>query len=180
MKIKKKLLLHSCCAPCSSGVLEQLLEEFDVTVFFYNPNINTQEEYDKRARDQQKLCDILSVPCIITKYSPQVFSTAVTGREKDKEGQLRCNICFDIRLKETAKYAKANGFDVFTTTLSVSPYKNAQLLNIIGENISDKYNIEYQHANFKKNNGYLNSINNSKKYKLYRQKFCGCTFSYNG
>lgn len=180
MKIKKKLLLHSCCAPCSSGVLEQLLEEFDVTVFFYNPNINTQEEYDKRARDQQKLCDILSVPCIITKYSPQVFLTAVTGREKDKEGQRRCNICFDIRLKETAKYAKANGFDVFTTTLSVSPYKNAQLLNIIGENISDKYNIEYQHANFKKNNGYLNSINNSKKYKLYRQKFCGCTFSYNG
>lgn len=179
MNTKKKLLLHSCCAPCSSGVLEDLMQNFDVTVFFYNPNINTEEEYSLRATHQQKLCDILNIPCIIEKYSPDIFLNSVKGHEKDKEGGARCLKCFQLRLDETAKYAKTNGYDIFTTTLSVSPYKNAQLLNEIGNSISQKHNIEYLEANFKKKNGYLKSVNNSKKYELYRQKFCGCEFSFN-
>ena len=177
MQTRKKLLLHSCCAPCSSGVLEELIKLFDVTVFFYNPNINTKEEYDKRANHQKKLCDTLGVNCIITNYSPGNFSTATIGREKDKEGGERCTLCFQIRLQQTALYAKENGFDIFTTTLSVSPYKNAFLLNEIGNKISGENNIEYLEANFKKNNGYLKSIENSKKFNLYRQKYCGCAFS---
>ena len=177
MEKRKKLLLHSCCAPCSSGVLEELVKSFDVTVFFYNPNINTKEEYNLRASHQQKLCDILNVPCIIENYSPSEFLNNIKGYELDKEGGKRCSLCFELRLNKTAKFANENGYDIFTTTLSVSPYKNAELLNELGKKISLKHNVEYLEANFKKNNGYLLSINNSKKYNLYRQKFCGCEFS---
>lgn len=173
----KKLLLHSCCAPCSSGALEQLLNKYDITIYFYNPNINTKKEHDLRAQSQINLCEILNIPYIIERYTPSEFDKKIIGREQDTEGGKRCQTCYHLRLDKTATFAKENGYDIFTTTLSVSPYKNATLLNQLGESISKKYGVKYLSSDFKKNDGYLKSINNSKKYALYRQNFCGCEYS---
>ena len=178
----KKMLLHSCCGPCSSGVLEGLCKEYDVTILFYNPNIYPENEYYKRLEAQQKIVDSLNAEgynILIRKvdYNPDEYDKEVVGLEQEKEGGSRCEKCFRLRMERTCVYAKDNNFDVFTTTLSVSPHKNHLLLNQIGRELSDKYGIEYLEANFKKNDGYLKSIRNSQKYNLYRQNYCGCKYS---
>ncbi|MBQ4558102.1 MAG: epoxyqueuosine reductase QueH [Clostridia bacterium] len=178
----KKLLLHSCCGPCSSGVLEDLCKEYDVTIYFYNPNIFPLEEYIKRLEAQKQLLLELNnlgydIKLVEAEYNQEDFDNVVKGLENCKEGGDRCTKCFELRLDNTCKYAKNNNYDIFTTTMSVSPHKNFELLNSIGEELSKKYNIDYLWANFKKNNGYLKSINNSKKYNIYRQNYCGCRYS---
>ncbi|MFT9055399.1 MAG: epoxyqueuosine reductase QueH [Ethanoligenens sp.] len=176
-----RLLLHSCCAPCSSYVLEYLASHFQITVFYYNPNIAPRMEYEKRVTEQKRLISELPVPHPIAflegNYVPERFFEAVCGLEKEPEGGKRCLECFRLRLSETAKAAKAGGFDFFTTTLSVSPYKNAQALANIGEECAQIYGVPYLAADFKKRGGYLRSIELSKTYGLYRQNFCGCIFS---
>ena len=178
----KKLLLHSCCAPCTSGVLPQI-DDYDITLLFYNPNIDTLEEYNRRA---EALIDYVAkynaeygtnVKYIITPYNHEEFINKITNLESEKEGGLRCNNCISLRLEYTAQYAQDNGYQVFASTLSVSPHKNNVMINEIGDNLSNEYAVEYLPSNWKKNNGYLNSINNSKKYNIYRQNYCGCEFA---
>ncbi|MFA5658212.1 MAG: epoxyqueuosine reductase QueH [Oscillospiraceae bacterium] len=175
------LMLHSCCAACSSYVLEYLSDFFKITVFYYNPNIFPAEEYEKRLDDQIKLISRLktknSVSFIAGSYIPDVFFNQSRGLEHEKEGGERCFRCYTLRLEETAKYAKENSFDYFTTTLSISPYKNAEKLNEIGKELSQKYGVSYLSSDFKKKNGYKRSIELSKEYELYRQDYCGCVYS---
>lgn len=173
---KKKLLLHCCCAPCTSGVLWQL-EDFDISCFYYNPNIAPKEEYEFRKQELEKFLKNFDIPMFFLDYDKEKYEEMVVGLENEKEGGARCYKCFELRLLKTAKFAKDNGFDIFTTTLSVSPYKNHNVLNEIGERISKEVGIEFLPANFKKNNGYLKSIENSKKFGLYRQNYCGCIYS---
>lgn len=177
-----RLLLHSCCAPCSSYVLEYLAPHFRITVFYYNPNISPHAEYEKRVTEQKRLITALPVPHPITflevGYEPERFLQAAHGLENEPEGGARCLACFRLRLSETAKAAKAGGFDFFTTTLSVSPHKNAQALAEIGEECAREYGIPYLAADFKKRGGYLRSIRLSEEYGLYRQNFCGCMYSH--
>lgn len=173
------MLLHSCCAPCTSGVLWQL-EEYDITLYFYNPNIDTIEEYNLRLSALQDYIKKINnenngnIKIIAEPYNHLEFSEKIVGLENEKEGGDRCNICFALRLDKTAQFAKDNGYDIFATTLTVSPHKNFETINGIGLKLSNKYNIEYLPSNFKKNNGYLISIQNSKKYGIYRQNYCGC------
>ncbi len=178
----RKLLLHSCCAPCTSGVLPQL-EGYDITLLFYNPNIDTSEEYNRRA---DALVDYVkkyntevgtNIKYIIAPYEHYQFLSNITSLENEKEGGLRCNSCITMRLDYTAKLAKDEGYDLFSSTLSISPHKNNIMINEAGEKISTRYQVEYLPSNWKKNNGYLNSINNSKKYNIYRQNYCGCEFA---
>ena len=176
---KKSILLHSCCAPCSSSVLHKISEYFDVTVVYYNPNIYPQGEYEKRKLEQIKLLNIMQIPFLDSDYNENDFLNAVVGLENEKEGGARCNKCFLIRLDETARLAKQKGFDFFGTTLTVSPHKNAEIINQIGAALADKYGIKYLFSDFKKEDGYLNSIKLSKQYNLYRQDYCGCKFSKN-
>lgn len=180
---KPKLLLHVCCAPCGSYVLEYLSEFFKITAFYYNPNISSQEEYQKRAAELKRLISEMPAENPINyfegKYDPQYFFETVKGHEHDAEGGERCMMCYAMRLSETAKCAKEGGYDYFTTTLSVSPYKNAQRLNEIGAEISRRYGVKYLYSDFKKRNGYLRSIELSRQYNLYRQNYCGCVFSKN-
>ncbi len=175
-----KLLIHSCCAPCSSYCLEKLSPHFKIDVFYYNPNITNNEEYDKRLIEQITFTKKVygeNISVIAGEYNPSDFITAVKGMEELKEGDKRCKICYLLRLEETAKKAKELGYDYFTTTLSVSPYKNANWLNEIGEELEKKYGVKYLYADFKKGGGYLRSIELSKEYELYRQDYCGCEFS---
>ena len=177
----KKLLLHSCCGPCSSYVLEYLSNYFDITILYYNPNINTIEEFQKRLEEQKRLVKEMkfknNVEVIEGKFENEKFESMVKGLEKEKEGGIRCFKCYRLRLEEAAKYAKEHGYDYFTTTLSISPYKNAMKLNEIGEELQNEYSINYLYADFKKKNGYKRSIELSKQYNLYRQDFCGCIYS---
>ena len=175
------LLLHSCCAPCSSYVLEYLSNYFKITIFYYNPNISPKEEFDKRIEEQKRLIDELpvknKVEFIEGKYDNDKYEDSIKGLEQEKEGGSRCHICYRLRLEETAKIAKETGFDYFTTTLSISPYKNAKVLNEIGEELGKIYNISYLYADFKKRDGYKRSIELSRIYNLYRQDYCGCEYS---
>ena len=178
---KPKLLLHVCCGPCSSSVLEILNKHFEITIYYYNPNTYPYEEYQKRLNEVIKLLSETketNIKIINEKYDDVDFYEYVKGYEEDKEGGSRCHKCYYYRLNQTAKYAKENNYDYFTTTLSVSPYKNSKKLNEIGEQLSKKYNIKYLYADFKKKDGYKKSIELSKKYNLYRQEYCGCKFSY--
>ena len=211
---KPSLLLHVCCAPCSSACLEILEKYFDITLLFYNPNIHPKEEYYKRldelnafiekknvlAKNQEnyiniqknndfnakieqknKILDIFNISNQIKileiNYDPNEFFTAVKGLENEKEGGKRCEVCFNLRLGKTAQIAKEKCFDYFTTTLTLSPYKNSELLNEIGEIMQNKYSTPYLFSDFKKNDGYKKSIELSKEYNLYRQDYCGCVFS---
>lgn len=176
-----KLLLHSCCAPCSSRCIEYLSNYFDITVLYYNPNISPQEEYEKRKKEQIRFLkefpsknklDILDV-----EYNYNDFSDIVKGLEQEKEGGIRCFKCYQLRLEKTAILAKENNFDYFGTTLTVSPYKNSSKLNEIGSLLEKKYNIPYLYSDFKKKEGYKRSIELAKKYNLYRQDYCGCIYS---
>ncbi|MGN1314995.1 MAG: epoxyqueuosine reductase QueH [Lachnospiraceae bacterium] len=181
---RKRLLLHSCCAPCSSGVLVPLQEIFQLTVYYYNPNISEQEEYRKRAAEQKKLIDALNrenptfpIGIIEEEYEPDAFYTIAKGLEKCPEGGERCFRCYELRLEKTAAKAKQEGYDFFTTTLTISPLKNAEKINTIGKHLEEKYEVAFLPSDFKKKDGYKNSIQLSKKYDLYRQNFCGCIFS---
>lgn len=177
----KRLLLHSCCAPCSSYVLEYLSEYFEITVFYYNPNIAPEEEYRMRVEEQKKLIEQMplkhTVSFIEGKYDPQRFYEMAKGLEKVPEGGERCFGCFKLRLEESAKEAVKGNYDYFTTTLTISPLKNAEKLNEIGQEIAEKYGIKWLPSDFKKKNGYKRSTELSQKYGLYRQNYCGCVFS---
>lgn len=180
-KTKPSLLLHVCCAPCSSYVIEYLSEYFNITIYYYNPNISPIQEYNFRLEELARLLkemkeakNIEVLPC---EYDPETFYEIAKGLEKEKEGGERCFKCYRLRLEKTAEAAKEKGFDYFTTTLSISPYKNAEKLNEIGKELSKKYNVPYLFSDFKKKNGYKRSIELSKEYDLYRQDYCGCIYS---
>ncbi len=177
-----RLLLHSCCAPCSSYVLEYLSNYFEITVFYYNPNIFPENEYTKRILEQQTLISDMklkySVSFLAGNYDRERFYEIAKGLEHLKEGGERCFKCYELRLEEAAKVAQNGGFDFFTTTLSISPMKNAEKLNELGKAIGMKYNVEYLQSDFKKKNGYKRSIELSKIHGLYRQDYCGCEFSF--
>ena len=176
-----KLLLHSCCAPCSSYVLEYLTNYFDITILFYNPNITEEKEYLKRLNEIKKLVEEIphknKIEIVEGRYEPKEFFDIARGLEYAPEGGERCFKCYRLREEEAAKYAKANNYDFFTTTLSISPHKNADKLNEIGEELQEKYQVNYLYADFKKKGGYQRSIVLSKEYDLYRQDFCGCIYS---
>lgn len=176
-----KLLLHSCCAPCSSYCMEYLSEFFDITVFYYNPNIEPRDEYIYRVNEMKRLISEMElkrpVSFIEGDYDNENFHRAVKGLEKEPEGGARCEKCFRLRLEITAALAKRENFDYFTTTLSISPLKSAEKLNNIGEELAKKYDIMYLFSDFKKKGGYQRSIELSRQYGLYRQNFCGCVFS---
>ncbi len=176
---KPKLLIHSCCAPCSSYVLEYLTEYFDITVLYYNPNIYPENEFKKRLLEQKKLILEMGhkIDVIDAGYDLDEFYSAVKGLENEPEGGKRCEKCFFLRLDKTAQLAKDGNFDYFTTTLTISPLKNEQILNQIGGQLSKKYKVPYLYSDFKKKNGYKRSIELSKKYELYRQNYCGCVYS---
>ncbi|MBR2860431.1 MAG: epoxyqueuosine reductase QueH [Clostridia bacterium] len=175
------LLLHSCCGPCSSHCLEVLSKHFSVTVLWYNPNIQPAEEFNLRLQNQEKLLKSLQtqnpVKLLVTDYNPNEFFEVANGLEEEKEGGARCEKCFRLRLEKTAQIAKESGFEFFTTTLTVSPHKNAELLNQLGYEIAEKYGINFLPADFKKKNGYKRSIELSKQFDLYRQNYCGCVYS---
>lgn len=178
--IKPKLLLHSCCAPCSSAILEFLQNYFDITVYFYNPNITFEEEYYKRLNEQREYHEKrgYSIKVIEGNYNPKEdFFKQVKGLEDRKEGGKRCFKCYTLRMEATAQKAKEGGFDYFSTVLSISPLKNAQWINEIGEKLSEKYGIKFLNGDFKKKNRYLRSTEISREYELYRQDYCGCVFS---
>ena len=177
---KNKLLLHACCAPCSSAVLERISKYFDITILYYNPNITEKEEYEKRLNEIENFVKKLNVDNIKVlrgRYNPKEFFDMSTGLEEEKERGKRCYKCYELRLRETAKVAEDLNFDYFTTTLSISPYKNSNWLNKIGKELDKEYTPTYLYADFKKKNGYKRSIELSKEYGLYRQDYCGCIYS---
>lgn len=176
---KKTLLLHSCCGPCSTYVINRLKEDFDITIYYYNPNIFPKEEYLRRENEQMEYLDKVGIPYILGKYAIKTFYSRVAGLEKEKEGAGRCLECYKLRLEKTAKKAIDEGFDYFTTTLSVSPHKNSQTINEIGLGIQNasKDKVKFLVSDFKKEDGFKESIRLSKKEKMYRQEYCGCIFS---
>lgn len=178
--MKKKMLLHSCCGPCSTAVINVLKDDYDLTVFYYNPNIDPDEEYRHRLSEQQRYVKDANLGIVVidgTLDDKSRFYKAFEGLENCQEGGARCAKCIQMRLEKTAEFAKNNSFEIFATTLTVSPHKNAPLINGLGKDLSKKYNIDYLDADFKKKNGFLNSIKFAKQYNLYRQNYCGCKFS---
>lgn len=178
---RPKLLLQSCCGPCSSAVLERLNEAFQLTVYYYNPNIEPEEEYLHRLSEQKRLLTLLPFPAefLPCEWENERFRAFAEGMENVPEGGERCHACFALRLEKTAQAAKEGGFEYFTTTLSVSPHKDTEAVNRIGLAAGEKYGVKYLIADFKKKNGYLRSLQLSKEYGLYRQDYCGCLFSKN-
>ena len=176
-----RLLLHSCCAPCSSYVLEYLSQYFEITVYYYNPNIFPAEEYEKRVEEERKLIEAMNfvhpVDLIAAPYEPESFYQIAKGYEKEPEGGERCVRCYELRLREAARLAASLGYDYFTTTLTISPLKRADKLNEIGERLAEEYGVACLPSDFKKRNGYKRSIELSKEYGLYRQDYCGCVYS---
>ena len=185
---RKRVLLHSCCGPCSTAAIERLLKDYDVTVFFYNPNISTQEEYDKRLEAQRTVVEYFQeesglpgqVDLEIGGYDSEDFLAAAERFASEPEGGKRCNVCFKMRLEETARKASEGRYDYFTTTLSISPHKNFELIRTIGEEMAEKYNVSFLPEDFKKKAGFNRSVELSKRLGIYRQNFCGCLFSYRG
>ena len=194
--IKPRLLLHSCCAPCSSYVMEYLREHFRITVFYYNPNITSKEEYDYRLSEEKRLIEAYNrqvetqdfegmnstpkaekIEILECPYDPENYLKAVKGYENCPEGGDRCGICFEMRLRKTAEAAREGGYDCFTTTLTISPLKNDARLNEIGERVGAEYGIAFLPSDFKKKNGFKRSIELSAQFDLYRQNYCGCGFS---
>ncbi len=184
-EVKPSLLLHSCCGPCSTSVIERLLPDYNITVFFFNPNITDREEYEKRKNTQIEFLNkyarnhVLaeSVGFIEGDYDPTVFFDAVKGLENEEEGGRRCAVCERIRLERTAEEAKKRSFDIFATTLTVSPHKNYEAITMIGTELAIRYGLMYLDTDFKKKAGFQRSVELSKTYGLYRQNFCGCIFS---
>lgn len=180
----EKLLLHACCAPCSSAVLERIGNFFEISILYYNPNITEKEEYEKRVVEIKKLISMIhpkyKVSLIEGDYNPEKFFEMAKGLEKEPERGKRCYKCYEMRLEETAKIAEKLGFNHFATTLTLSPHKNSNWINEIGEELTKKYNTNYLYSDFKKKNGYKRSIELSKEYNLYRQDYCGCIYSKRG
>ena len=177
---KPSLLLHSCCAPCSTAVVERLIENFTVTVFYFNPNITESEEYNLRLNEQKRFIAEAygdKIKIIEGRYKSVEFFLKAEGLQKEPEGGKRCEMCFAMRLFETAKTAKEKEFDYFCSTLSVSPHKNAEIINSIGEKLCKEFGVKYLVNDFKKENGYKRSVELSEKYELYRQRYCGCIYS---
>lgn len=176
-----RLLLQACCAPCSSYVLELLSNYFQITILYYNPNIYPFSEYEKRLGEVRKLIKLIKgknpINIMEVDYDSASFDSISKGLENEKEGGIRCHKCYYLRMEKTAKLAKECNYDFFTTTLSISPYKNAQVLNRIGEVLEEKYHVRYLYADFKKKEGYKRSIELSKQFNLYRQEYCGCKYS---
>ena len=176
-----RLLLHSCCAPCSSYTLEYLSRYFDITVLYYNPNISPRSEFDKRAAEQARLIAELpaqhKIKLVVSDYDYTEFLDISRGYEDCREGGERCFRCYRMRLEKTAEKAKAEGFDYFCTTLSISPLKDSQIINKIGYETAEKYGVKWLPSDFKKKEGYKRSIELSREYNLYRQNFCGCAYS---
>ena len=176
-----KLLLHACCGPCSSYCLELLTNYFDITILYYNPNIYPDIEYERRLEELKELLNKIphknKIDLIETRYNPDEYYESVKGLQNLGERSKRCYNCYKLRMEETFKYAKDNNYDYCTTTLSISPYKISSWINEIGSNLEDKYNVKYLYADFKKNNGYIRSIELSKIYNMYRQDYCGCVYS---
>ena len=175
------ILLHSCCGPCSTEVISRLTPYFNVTILYYNPNIEPKSEYEKRKQEQIRFINefkpINKLDYMDCDYDNESFLEMAKGLETEPEGGTRCHRCYELRLNKTAQLAKENGYDYFCTTLTVSPYKNSEVINQIGENIANKLDIKYLYSDFKKEDGYKKSIEYSKQYKLYRQNYCGCHFS---
>ena len=178
---RKRLLLHACCAPCSSYVLEYLTKYFDIDLFYYNPNISPYSEYEKRISELKRLVTEMPLSgdtaIIDGKYDPERFSEIANGLETLPEGGERCFKCYRLRMEEAAKAAAKQGYDYFTTTLSISPHKNAEKINEIGQELEHEYGVKYLYADFKKRDGYKRSIQLSHEYGLYRQNYCGCIYS---
>lgn len=178
---KPRLLLHVCCAPCSSYVLEYLNKHFLITAHFYNPNISPASEYEHRATELQRLIAKMPsanpIQCSVADYAPADFAAIAKGREHLPEGGERCTDCYRLRLTDAARNAREGGYDYFTTTLSISPLKDAQRLNTIGEELAQEYGVPYLFSDFKKKEGYKRSIQLSSEYDLYRQDYCGCIYS---
>ncbi|MBQ2908338.1 MAG: epoxyqueuosine reductase QueH [Clostridia bacterium] len=180
LEVKKRLLLHACCAPCASSVLERVTPYFDVTIYFYNPNITDRAEYLHRYNELLRFVSIVygdKIKVIDGGFDPRPFIEAARGLEDEPERGLRCDKCFYLRLKKTAELAKVGLYDYYCTTLSVSPHKNAQLLNELGFKIEQEELVKWLPSDFKKKQGYVRSIELSKEYDLYRQNYCGCVFS---
>ena len=185
---KPKLLLHSCCGPCSTAVIERLIPDYDITIFFYNPNIDDREEYEKRKETQIQFLNAynkniefdaekLQVKFLEGDYLPEDFYRVSVGLEGEPENGARCTCCFQLRLSETAKVAGERGFEVFGTTLTVSPHKNYPLISLLGNRIGEETGLTFLDLDFKKKAGYQRSVALSKEYELYRQHFCGCSFA---
>lgn len=176
-----KLLLHACCAPCSSAVLERLSNFFEITIFYYNPNITEEKEYLKRIEELKKFISLVKykypISLIPGNYEPQKFFEMAKGLEDEPERGKRCYKCYAMRLEESARIADELGFDYFCTTLTLSPHKNSNWINEIGEDLNNRYNSIYLYSDFKKKNGYKRSIELSREYDLYRQDYCGCVYS---
>ena len=181
LKEGSKLLLHACCAPCSSAVLERLSNFFEITIFYYNPNITEEKEYLKRIEELKKYISLVKykypISLIPGNYEPQKFFEMAKGLEDEPERGKRCYKCYAMRLEESARIADELGFDYFCTTLTLSPHKNSNWINEIGEDLNNRYNSIYLYSDFKKRNGYKRSIELSREYDLYRQDYCGCVYS---
>jgi len=172
-----KMLLHICCAPCSTHVIDILKADYDLDGYFYNPNIHPESEYKLREKEVQRYADSNNIKIIREEYDAERWFELTEGMGDLPEGDRRCDICFEMRLERTAKYAKENGYDIIATTLSISPHKNAKKINEIGTKVAEKYHIKFLEADFKKKGGFERSIQMSKQFGLYRQSYCGCIFS---
>ncbi|UCD83299.1 MAG: epoxyqueuosine reductase QueH [Deltaproteobacteria bacterium] len=177
---KQRLLLHTCCAPCSTSVIERLRSDFHLSAFFFNPNIHPREEYELRARQMREYARKAGMEFIEPKYDTERWFASTRGMETEPEGGKRCLVCYRLRLESTAEYAARSSYDYFTTTLSLSPHKNAQNINQIGREISQEYRIKYLEADFKKKDGFKRSLELSKTHDLIRQDYCGCIYSKQG
>ena len=177
----KRVLLHACCAPCSSYCIEYLSNYFEITIYYYNPNIDTDEEYDKRCNELKRFVSEFKtkypVDVIDLGHLQEEYDREVVGLENEPERGARCLKCYELRLRKSFEYAKANNFDYITTTLTLSPLKNSKVINEIGKKLEDEYNFKYLYSDFKKKDGYKRSIVLSHEYNLYRQDYCGCKFS---
>ena len=178
---QEKLLLHCCCAPCSSATLERLQADWQVDIYYYNPNIEPEAEFRKRAAEEERFIRAFrpdgGVKVLVADYDHAAFERIARGREDLPERSERCYMCYDLRMRSSAEYAKAHGYDAFTTSLSISPYKSSRWINEIGENLERELGIRFLHSDFKKQNGYARSIELSRQYGLYRQDWCGCVYS---
>ena len=178
---RERLLLHCCCAPCSSATLERLQEAYDVDIYYYNPNIEPEAEFRKRAGEEERFVREFrpdgGVQVIVAEYDHEAFAEIARGRESMPERSERCYLCYELRMRRTAEYAREQGYDLFTTSLSISPYKSSRWINEIGERLAEETGVGFLHSDFKKQNGYGRSIELSREYGLYRQNWCGCVYS---
>jgi len=177
---KPKLILHTCCAPCVTVPIERLESDYEITCFFYNPNIHPEHEYKQRLSELKKVSKELNIEIFEQQYNSDRWFDLVNGLEDEPEGGKRCAVCFKMRMQEAAKFAKEKGYDLFTTTLTISPHKNAKLINQIGLELGEQCGIQFLESDFKKKDGYKRSVELSKYYNLYRQDYCGCVFSRRG